>query len=467
MDVDELALMTVGENNDGSRVPFSDIQGVSPHELFRPPRIVKPEYYLDENGEKKDSIISLPVELIKILRRVPAQEPSKRSRTKVLPSCRAKMASRRANNFGMLIHQFAFNGRLVPADFLVVTDETPTTSSTVAGAVGDARQAGSDAKVIQVNLAADMTNLSVLHMASNGLTGSIPALPSYFNLTSLDLSFNAMRNSIPSTLQSWRLLTYLNLQNNRFTGEINDIGALNYAYSPSDSGVTLYLWVNRLSGMTFWIWNTHYRRVHREKVEQCKGQQSQANKKRFYSKAAGSAAAADQRSNLQADKINMEPTVNVSIFPCPKWKESDGPSFWSRMPSNPALRDDGLLLLKKPYLRVPPQLRIVDLKQFFKMKYLLSDEQLDGLQIIVNHHGEGGALVAILDDPPASSGTDTLFFRDTKQPQHAMQRLIIGLAVELSEVNSGLRGRAWKMSALYPSGQANSNESAEDGSNGC
>ena len=67
MDVDELALMTVGENNDGSRVPFSDIQGVSPHELYRPPRIVKPEYYLDENGEKKDSIISLPVELIKVL----------------------------------------------------------------------------------------------------------------------------------------------------------------------------------------------------------------------------------------------------------------------------------------------------------------------------------------------------------------------------------------------------------------
>eukprot|EP01036_Dinobryon_divergens_P034245 gene34245-44239_t len=95
----------------------------------------------------------------------------------------------------------------------------------------------------------DMTNLSVLHMASNGLTGSIPALSSYFNLTSLDLSFNAMQKSIPSTLQSWRLLTYLNLQNNRFTGKINDIGALNYAYSPSDSGVTLYLWVNRLSGV--------------------------------------------------------------------------------------------------------------------------------------------------------------------------------------------------------------------------
>ena len=123
----------------------------------------------------------------------------------------------------------------------------------------------------------------------------------------------------------------------------------------------------------------------------------------------------------------MEPTVNVSIFPCPKWKESDGPSFWSRMPSNPALRDDGLLLLKKPYLRVPPQLRIVDLKQFLKMKYLLSDEQLDGLQIIVNHQekdGGDGALVlvvAILDDQlllkdVASKfwdglGEFTLFFR--------------------------------------------------------
>ena len=95
----------------------------------------------------------------------------------------------------------------------------------------------------------DLRNLSVLHMASNGLTGSIPSLPSYGNLTSLDLSFNAMKKSIPNTLQSWQLLTYLNLQNNRFTGEINDIGALNYAYSPSDNGVTLYLWVNRLSGV--------------------------------------------------------------------------------------------------------------------------------------------------------------------------------------------------------------------------
>ena len=94
-----------------------------------------------------------------------------------------------------------------------------------------------------------MKNLSVLHMASNGLTGSIPSLPSYLNLSSLDLSFNSMNKGIPRTLQSWQRLTYLNLQNNRFTGEINDIGALNYAYNPSDNGVTLYLWVNRLSGV--------------------------------------------------------------------------------------------------------------------------------------------------------------------------------------------------------------------------
>lgn len=383
MDVDELALMTDGENNDGSRVPFSDIQGVSPHELFRPPRIVKPEYYLDENGEKKDSIISLPVELIKVLFRDEFKCPIclgtldktwtvaaclhrfcaeclHRSLRSDLgpkshhecPSCRAKMASRRAskpdNNFDVLIHQFTFNGRLVPADSLVVTDETPTTSSTVVGALGDARQAGSDAKVIQDVLKFDDI---------------------------LDLE--------------------------------------------------------------------HYRRVHREKVEQFKGQ-SQANKKRFYSSGETSYSSLPSTasvalskkprvppqqltSNLQADKINMEPTVNVSIFPCPKWKESDGPSLWSHMPSNPALRDDGLLLLKKPYLRVPPQLRIVDLKQFLKMKYLLSDEQLDGLQIIVNHQekdGGDGALVlvvAILDDQlllkdVASKfwdglGEFTLFFR--------------------------------------------------------
>ena len=95
----------------------------------------------------------------------------------------------------------------------------------------------------------DLKNLSILHAASNGLTGSIPALLSYGNLTSIDLSFNAFTGRIPGRLQSWKPLTYLNLQNNKFVGDINDIGALTYSYTPNGEGVSLYLTINRLSGV--------------------------------------------------------------------------------------------------------------------------------------------------------------------------------------------------------------------------
>ena len=386
MDVDVLALTADGGNNDVGRVAASDITGVSSHDLHRPPRLVKPEYYLDENGEKKDSIIALPVELVKVLFRDEFKCPIclgtldktwtvaaclhrfcaeclHRSLRSDLgpkshhecPSCRAKMASRRASkpdtNFDILIHQFTTNGRLVPVDSLVVANETPAAST--ASATAAEGKAAKEAMAIQ----------DVLKFDDN-----------------LDLE--------------------------------------------------------------------HYRRVHREKVEQFKGQ-SQANKKRFYSSGESNYSSFPSSSssssssislskkprvppqqlttNLQADKINMEPTVNVSIFPCPKWKETDRPSFCGHMPINPALREDGLLMLKKPYLRVPPQLRIVDLKQFLKMKYLLSDDQLDCLQVIAHHQEKDGGdgalvlLVTILDDQlvlkdVASKfwdglGEFTLFFR--------------------------------------------------------
>lgn len=95
-----------------------------------------------------------------------------------------------------------------------------------------------------------LANITDIHMSGNGFTGTIPDLPSYGNLTVLDLSFNSMHGRIPNSLQSWHKLNYLNLQNNRFTGPITDMQFLNFAYDENDhSGVTLYLSKNRLSGI--------------------------------------------------------------------------------------------------------------------------------------------------------------------------------------------------------------------------
>eukprot|EP01037_Dinobryon_pediforme_P024237 gene24237-25974_t len=88
-----------------------------------------------------------------------------------------------------------------------------------------------------------------LTLSMEEFRGSIPALLSYGNLTSIDLSFNAFTGRIPGRLQSWKPLTYLNLQNNKFVGDINDIGALTYSYTPNGEGVSLYLTINRLSGV--------------------------------------------------------------------------------------------------------------------------------------------------------------------------------------------------------------------------
>jgi hypothetical protein len=85
-----------------------------------------------------------------------------------------------------------------------------------------------------------LSNLTTLRFSGNGLTGSIPSLPSYGNLSQLDLSYNQMTGSIPSTLQSWTLLTLLNLENNKFIGNINEMSSLrfSYAYSSSASSST-------------------------------------------------------------------------------------------------------------------------------------------------------------------------------------------------------------------------------------
>lgn len=95
-----------------------------------------------------------------------------------------------------------------------------------------------------------LPKLSILHASGNGLTGSIPSLPSYGSLTAVDLSFNRLGGSIPITLQRWKPMKYISLSNNKIDGDITSIGNLSFVDSTHDSflGTTLTLFDNRLSG---------------------------------------------------------------------------------------------------------------------------------------------------------------------------------------------------------------------------
>lgn len=94
-----------------------------------------------------------------------------------------------------------------------------------------------------------MQNLSMLHLSSNGLTGTIPYQSSYGNLTDLDLSFNLLSGEVPATLLGWSKLNNLNLKNNRFCGDITGASSLHYAYHNGESGTILTLSQNRFSGI--------------------------------------------------------------------------------------------------------------------------------------------------------------------------------------------------------------------------
>lgn len=95
----------------------------------------------------------------------------------------------------------------------------------------------------------DLHNLTIVHISGNGLTGTIPDLPSYGNLTYLDLSYNSLTGSIPNTLQGWHLLENLNLKNNRLVGKISYTQYLPYSYSELAVTTSLTLSSNRLSGV--------------------------------------------------------------------------------------------------------------------------------------------------------------------------------------------------------------------------
>jgi hypothetical protein len=83
-----------------------------------------------------------------------------------------------------------------------------------------------------------LPNITELHLSGNDLSGSIPNLLNYGNLTNLDLSCNRFTGTVPQTLQNWTKLRNLNLQNNRFSGVITYMNGLHYTYSSDSSSLT-------------------------------------------------------------------------------------------------------------------------------------------------------------------------------------------------------------------------------------
>ena len=94
----------------------------------------------------------------------------------------------------------------------------------------------------------DLPNITTLQISGNGLHGTIPSLETYGNLTSLDLSFNSLIGSIPFVLQSWHLLSNLNLESNKLTGTISGLELLPYSNALNAVSTALTLSDNRLSG---------------------------------------------------------------------------------------------------------------------------------------------------------------------------------------------------------------------------
>jgi len=89
-----------------------------------------------------------------------------------------------------------------------------------------------------------LTNLSVLYLDRNQLSGDIPVeLENLTHLFELNLSNNQLSGSIPSTLGNLRSLEYLSLESNQLSGNLpSELG------NPANSLCLLYVNSNPLSG---------------------------------------------------------------------------------------------------------------------------------------------------------------------------------------------------------------------------
>lgn len=86
------------------------------------------------------------------------------------------------------------------------------------------------------------SNLEVLDLSSNGLTGNIPNLTQFQRLTSLSMRNNSLEGALPSTLGSYPKLSAVDLSSNRFDGPIP------YSFFTSMAITNLNLSSNHFSG---------------------------------------------------------------------------------------------------------------------------------------------------------------------------------------------------------------------------
>jgi Leucine-rich repeat (LRR) protein len=87
----------------------------------------------------------------------------------------------------------------------------------------------------------NMSKLQVLHLASNGLTGTLGEITSPY-LSDVSLSNNDLYGAIPHSFQEFSFFNQLDLSNNKFSG------VLSRQFTVNESSTQLDLTVNRLSG---------------------------------------------------------------------------------------------------------------------------------------------------------------------------------------------------------------------------
>jgi hypothetical protein len=106
---------------------------------------------------------------------------------------------------------------------------------------------------------ANLTNLYVLILSNNQLGGIIPSfLSDLVNLGILDLSYNHLNGSIPSSLSDLSNLEDLNLSHNKLSGEIPYLempGTAHDTYQRSGRGYTF----GRFKGPSYLCFETEYR----------------------------------------------------------------------------------------------------------------------------------------------------------------------------------------------------------------
>jgi Leucine-rich repeat (LRR) protein len=68
---------------------------------------------------------------------------------------------------------------------------------------------------------ANCTNIQLLDLSANGLTGELPTTFTFFHdLSILNIGYNNLHGDIPKWITNFMKLSYLDLSNNKFSGRI-------------------------------------------------------------------------------------------------------------------------------------------------------------------------------------------------------------------------------------------------------